>query len=115
MSNKSKVRIAESNHVQQGFVYNGLHFTPTNRSFRNMSFVEITNHCERVFDKRFYHHECEKDGVVYGNYDYNDFYKQARKAGCGEADTFICAELNAEFCPSSNYLFKYVERQPRRG
>lgn len=84
-----------------GFEYNGLHFTPTDRTLCD-NLREITRHLQSTRDSRLRRY----DG---GTYDYDAFYTQARKAGCGQADTFNCLELDAEFCPGNNELFMYID------
>lgn len=86
---------------EDGFEYNGLHFKPTNRKLTG-SFQEITRHLRSTSDMRLRKYEG-------GYWNYDNFYDKARKEGCGYADTFICLELNQEFCPGENEMFMYVE------
>lgn len=85
----------------QGFEYNGLHFIPTDRKLTG-DFREITRHLRSTSDSRLRKYND-------GDWNINDFYDKACKAGGGMADTFKCLEFDKEFCPGENELFVYEE------
>ena len=81
---------------KKNFTYGGYTFVPLGQ-FTDAGYKKDAPIGKIMNDLYFINRGCVADG--HEKYNYDDFYKAAKVAGCGDADIFLCKETKEMYVP----------------
>ena len=85
----------------KSFNYGGYTFVPLGQ-FTDAGYKKDAPINKIMNDLYFINRGCVADG--HEKYNYDDFYKAAKEAGCGDADIFLCKETAEMYVPCQDAL-----------
>ncbi len=80
----------------KAFTYNGIKITP----YKTLSGTNFNLSYGLVGETKF------RDG-----YNYDDFYNECKKNGCGKYDLFLLDDIDTVFIPANNGFFVFDEKE----